>query len=157
MKTKKITALLLSVLIFASVGGCSKKEQSKEDYTCTISVKCDKILENMDKLSEEKHGLVPEDGIIFSGSEIAFEEGETAFDVLKRELKNNKIHLDFTMPSGFDTAYIKGIGNIYEFDCGDMSGWMYTVNNEAQDVGCSQYLLKDGDVVEWSYALGDEW
>ena len=27
-------------------------------------------------------------------------------------------------------AYIEGIGNLYEFDCGSVSGWMYRVNGE---------------------------
>lgn len=131
-----------------------KAEKNENEIACTMSVRCDEILKNMDKLSQEKHKLVPSDGIIFSGSKIAFEEGESAFDVLKREMKNNKIHLEFSMTPGFNTAYVEGINNIYEFDCGDMSGWTYLVNGEMQSVGCSQYLLKDGDVVEWIYICG---
>ena len=47
---------------------------------------------------------------------------------------------------------IEGIGNLYEFDCGELSGWMYTVNGQAPNYGCSQYQLEDGDVVEWIYS-----
>ena len=49
--------------------------------------------------------------------------------------------------------YIHGIGNIYEFDFGDLSGWVYMVNGESASVGCDQYVLQDGDQVEWHYTL----
>ena len=51
----------------------------------------------------------------------------------------------------YNTAYIEGIANLYEFDCGELSGWMYRVNGEFPNVGCSLYKLKDGDTVEWVY------
>ncbi|MBQ2251339.1 MAG: DUF4430 domain-containing protein, partial [Clostridia bacterium] len=46
-----------------------------------------------------------------------------------------------------------GINNIGEMDFGDVSGWTYTVNGEVATVGASEYVLKDGDVIEWKYAL----
>ena len=54
----------------------------------------------------------------------------------------------------YNSVYIEGINNIYEFDCGELSGWLYKVNNESPGVGCSLYKLKDGDVVEWIYTCG---
>ncbi len=27
-----------------------------------------------------------------------------------------------------DSVYVEGINNIYEFSCGEQSGWMYEVN-----------------------------
>ena len=47
--------------------------------------------------------------------------------------------------------YIEGIGNLYEFDCGAESGWMYAVNGWFPNYGCSQYALQDGDTVTWVY------
>jgi hypothetical protein len=38
-----------------------------------------------------------------------------------------------------------------EFSCGPSSGWTYTVNGESPDKGCSQYVLHDGDSVEFYY------
>ena len=46
---------------------------------------------------------------------------------------------------------IEGIANLYEFDCGELSGWMYKVNDWFPNYGCSRYELKDGDKVEWVY------
>jgi hypothetical protein len=43
--------------------------------TCTLSVRCDTILDNMDLLDKEKWELVPEDGVIFPATQVSFYEG----------------------------------------------------------------------------------
>ncbi|MBD5153402.1 MAG: DUF4430 domain-containing protein [Oscillibacter sp.] len=120
-------------------------------YTCTLSVRCDTILDNMDWLNPEKVELVPEDGVIFPATEVTFYEGESVFNVLQREMKKAKIHMEFSDTPMYNSAYIEGINNLYEFDCGEQSGWMYSVNGWFPNYGCSRYQLKDGDVVEWVY------
>ena len=45
----------------------------------------------------------------------------------------------------------QGIHNLYEFDCGELSGWMYNVNGWFPNYGCSRYALQDGDVIRWRY------
>ena len=50
-----------------------------------------------------------------------------------------------------DMAYIEGIDNLYEFSCGELSGWMYCVNEEYPHVGCSSIKVQDGDEIEWHY------
>ena len=47
--------------------------------------------------------------------------------------------------------YIQGINNLYEFDGGRWSGWMYCVNSWYPNYGCGQYTVKAGDVIEWNY------
>ena len=47
--------------------------------------------------------------------------------------------------------YVMGIDGLAGGDFGDMSGWMFEVNGEMAEVGCSQYVLSDGDVVTWTY------
>ncbi len=51
----------------------------------------------------------------------------------------------------YNSAYIEGINNLYEFDCGSLSGWMYKVNEWFPNYGCSRYELKNGDDVVWCY------
>jgi hypothetical protein len=51
----------------------------------------------------------------------------------------------------YRAAYVEAIQNLYEFDCGELSGWMYRVNGVFPNYGCSRYTLKAGDVVEWLY------
>lgn len=122
-----------------------------KEYTCTLSVRCDTILNNINWLDSEKIKFVPKDGTIFAGRDVVFYEGESVFNVLVREMKRNKIHIEYEMSPIYETAYIKGIANIYEFDCGDLSGWLYKVNGQVPNVGCSLYYLNDGDVVELVY------
>ena len=82
---------------------------------------------------------------------VQFSEGESAFDVLVRELKKHNIHFEFSKTPIYDSVYIEGIGNLYEFDAGDLSGWIYRVNGKSLSVGCSQYKLKSGDKIEFLY------
>ena len=124
---------------------------TEKEMTCTLSVICNTILENMDWLDSAKHSIVPKDGIIFAEQAVIFYEGESVFNVLVREMKKNKIHLEFVNTPMYNSAYIEGIGNLYEFDCGERSGWIYKVNDWAPNYGSSRYPLKDGDKVEWVY------
>lgn len=119
--------------------------------TCTLSVTCRTILDNMDKFNKDKLEVLPADGIILKTQTVTFSEGESVFDVLLREMKKNKIHMEFEMTPIYNSNYIEGIHNLYEFDCGELSGWMYKVNGWFPNYGCSRYALKDGDVVEWIY------
>ena len=120
-------------------------------YTCTLSVRCDTILDNINNLSSEKVELVPEDGIIFAATTVTFYEGESVFNVLQREMRRASIHMEFVNTPIYNSAYIEGINNLYEFDCGELSGWMYKVNDWFPNYGCSRYQLKQGDVIEWIY------
>jgi len=119
--------------------------------TCTLSIECKTILDNMDSLDKEKVELVPEDGIIMPATKVTFYEGESVFNLLQRETKNNKIHMEFSNTPVYNSAYIEGIHNLYEFDCGELSGWMYKVNGWFPNYGCSRYIIKEGDVIEWVY------
>ena len=124
---------------------------SDKKYTCTLAVKCGTILNNISWLDAEKIKLVPEDGIIFAEREVEFYEGESVFNLLIREMKQNRIHMEFENVPIYNSAYIEGIANLYEFDCGELSGWIYKVNDWFPNYGCSRYQLKPGDKVEWVY------
>ena len=126
-------------------------EVTDEELHCTISIDCAAILDNMDKCDKNKRELVPEDGWILEPTEVVFYQGESVFQVLKRTCKQNGIHMEFENTPIYNSAYIEGIHNLYEFDVGNLSGWMYSVNGWYPNSGCSRYALKDGDVVEWRY------
>ena len=120
-------------------------------YTCTFSISCSSILEHPELLDKEKAGLVPQDGWLLKPTAVTFYEGESVFDVLLRTCKQQKLHMEFEDTPIYNSAYIEGIGNLYEFDCGDLSGWMYKVNDWFPNYGCSRYALRQGDVVCWEY------
>ena len=127
-------------------------------YTCTISISCATILDNLDLCDPEKVELVPEDGWILKPTVVTFYEGESVFNVLQRTCKQLGIHMEYTNTPIYNSAYIEGIHNLYEFDVGELSGWMYKVNGWFPNYGCSRYQLKDGDVIHWVYTcdLGND-
>lgn len=119
--------------------------------TCTLSISCATVLDNMDKLTPGKEDLIPADGWLLAPIEVEFTQGESVFDVLQRELKNRNMHFEYSTAALYDTAYIEGICNLYEYDCGELSGWEYAVNGEFFSYGSSQFTLYDGDEVAWVY------
>ena len=124
---------------------------SDTEYTCTLSISCATILDNMELCNKEKRELVPEDGWILEPMTVTFYEGESVFNILQRTCKQQKIHMEFENTPVYNSAYVEGIHNLYEFDVGNLSGWMYRVNGWFPNYGCSRYQLQNGDVVEWEY------
>ena len=65
--------------------------------------------------------------------------------------------MEFEDTPMYNSAYIEGINNLYEFDCGELSGWMYKVNGWFPNYGCSRYQLKEGDTIEWATPVTWVW
>lgn len=126
----------------------TKAPETEKVMTCTVSINCSTILNNMDKLDPAKKSLIPSDGWILYTT-VDFTEGETAFDVVQRACNNSGIAIEYRGTQY--SAYVEGINNIYEFDCGEQSGWMYNVNGDFPNYGSSSYELSDGDTVAWVY------
>lgn len=105
--------------------------------TVTLTIRCDTIL------GKEN---APENAEILTVTEFQIEQGETVYDVLSDASRQ------FAFPFEHDgNSYIKGINNLYEFDFGLLSGWIYRVNGETKSVGCAECRLSDGDKIEWLY------
>lgn len=135
-----------------------KDLKNTDSPICVISVVCHSILGNLDCFDTNKLDILPSDGIILPETQVEFQEGESVFSVTHKVLKENKIHFEFTDNPMYSSVYVEGISNIYEFDCGELSGWMYKVNGWFPNYGCSRYQLKPGDRVEWVYTcdLGED-
>ena len=86
--------------------------------------------------------------MIYETKEVKFTEGESCFDILERELKNAGILIESSITPATKSVYIEGINNLYEFDCGKQSGWMYTVNGDVPNVSCSEYKIKENDEIK---------
>ena len=129
----------------------NQEVNTAKTYTCTFSIECSTILNNLDMLDPDKLEMVPSGGVILAKTSVTFYEGESVFDVLQRLCRDQGIHMESSWTPIYNSAYIEGIHNLYEFDCGSLSGWMYRVNGWYPNYGCSRYQLQQGDVVEWRY------
>lgn len=111
----------------------------------TLTIRCDAVAGKSDK------SHIPADGVILQEVELPIEKGDTVYDILCDAARLYEIQID---NRGTDTmAYMAGIGYLYEFEFGDLSGWVYTVNGERASVGCGEYVLSDGDSICWEYTL----
>ena len=123
----------------------------KSSYTCIVTIVCSEILSHMDDLTEGKEPFVPSDGIILSGAKVSFEQGTSAYDATRTACDAAGIQMEAAYTPVYGSYYIEGINQLYEFDCGKRSGWIYTVNGTSPNYGCSDYLLQDGDQIVWEY------
>ncbi len=127
--------------------------ESEMVNTVSLTVDCSDVLDNMESLKEEKRGIIPQNGIMYANSKVEIQEGDSVFDVLKRALISSGVHLEFSLTPVYNSAYIEGIGNLYEFDCGERSGWKFSVNGEVPRVGCSDVLVKPSDKIVFFYKV----
>ena len=116
-----------------------------------MSIVCTEILSHMEQLKESKKTFVPQDGVILKKTRVSFEEGDSVYDVLYQVCREEKIHFEAKYTPAYSTYYVEGIHQLYEFDCGNLSGWMYLVNGKTPNYGCSSFQVKDGDDILWAY------
>ena len=119
---------------------------------CTITIRCDTVLDNQNLLEEAKVPYVPADGVILPEITVEFTPGENVFDVLQRVCEAADIPLEYSWTPLYDSYYLEGICHLYEFDCGPESGWMYQVSGTFPNYGCSSYEVQPGDRIEWLYS-----
>lgn len=119
---------------------------------CTITIRCDTVLDNQNLLEEAKVPYVPVDGVILPEITVEFTPGENVFDVLQRVCEAADIPLEYSWTPLYDSYYLEGICHLYEFDCGPESGWMYQVSGKFPNYGCSSYEVQPGDRIEWLYS-----
>lgn len=171
---KDILSLSVIILIIAVIINGTNIQSVDEYYlthidditenseTVFISIRCDTILDNWENLDESLRydEYVPKDGVILPRTEYVLREGDTVFDILDRAVRYNRIQMEYqgSDQNSFGSVYIRGINYLYEFSCGELSGWMYKVDGEYPNYGCSKYKLKDGQEIEWVYTcdLGND-
>ena len=136
-------------------GGTDGSSSEIQSRTVTLEIRCDTVLKNYENLDDrlKSDEYVPPDGVILPATEYELFEGDTVFSVLSRAVREKKIQMEYQGAdgNGYKTVYVEGIHHLYEFSCGPLSGWMYRVDGEFQNKGCSDYELNDGDVIEWVY------
>ncbi len=140
-----IYVLVLAAVWFVKIQGVEEfyrsNEQAQALHPITVTV------------SISKEAVDSENPDIAAPTEVILEEGASAFDALLQVTTANRIPLEY-QGSGTNgkMVYVEGIAHLYEFDYGDLSGWIFMVNGESARVGAAQYILSDGDTVEWVYS-----
>lgn len=129
--------------------GAGKADRTKEQATVTMTIRCDTAVANGMHEESKWAGIVPANGCILPVTVLELEEGDTVFTLLCRVRDQYKLQMEYS--GGGGSEYIEGINNLYEFDGGRWSGWMYCVNGWYPNYGCGQYVVSDHDVIEWNY------
>lgn len=165
---KKDIIALFAIILLVAVIISGTNIQSVDEYylthiddiredseTVTISIRCDTILKNYSELDPALRSgeFVPPDGVILPPTKYVLRPGDTVFDILDRAVRYNKIQMEYqgADKNSYGSVYVQGINYLYEFSCGPLSGWMYRVDGEFPNYGCSKYALQNGQVIEWVY------
>ena len=155
VRRKKIIHLISSILIAAALIGLFF-ELDIRSRSSFENAKSAVILSASEKNTSEISFLISAETVsdeeIYPIQTLYVAQDSTVFEILCEVCRLNNIQLDYEKNSVYGLAYIKGINSIYEYDHGDLSGWMYRVNGELPNIGCGYYKVKDGDVVEILYS-----
>ncbi|SFH82676.1 Prenyltransferase and squalene oxidase repeat-containing protein [Tindallia magadiensis] len=97
-------------------------------------------------------------GYVLRPVEVELKEGDSAWDVLKREMDRRSIAYRYSFSDQYNSVYVESIAGDGEFDHGEFSGWMYNVNGWYPNYGASRYELRHGDRMQWRYTtnLGED-
>lgn len=132
----KATVICIAIVLFLTVlAGCGQQvsETGKVLGICTVTIDAASVGQ----------------GMILDAYEVPYTEGMSVLDQLYTAVQENGILMETT---GFDAvAYVAGINNIYEFDNGPASGWVYYVNDVSATESAGACELKEGDAVRWVY------
>lgn len=145
-------------------GGSTSKDNPTDkpeakNITVSIEIRCDTLAQDLSKLENPAlEAYVPSDGTILPTTKVTVKEGSTVFDVLNKVCRDKNIQVESSYTPAYGAYYVEGINYLYEFDGGNLSGWMYKVNGWFPNYGCSAYTLKDGDAIVWAYTcdLGED-
>lgn len=143
-----MTILLIVIVLCLNISTPNEYygEDIKKDNpsgVISIEIRCDTIVDKDDK------DYIPKDGVILKVDQWEIEENETIYDILIQVAKKYKIPVE---KEGINkSVYISGINYIYEFQYGDLSGWMCYVNGESISISCGEYIIHPNDHIEWLY------
>lgn len=125
----------------SSADGSANNDTNSEYMLVHLKITCSKVLDNENL---KTNADIPQNGIFFD-NDIVVKRGSTVYDVLKVALEDNNMSMSGT------SGYIRGICDLKEKECGRLSGWKFSINNEYPNVGCDGYTLSDNDNILWGY------
>ncbi len=111
---------------------------------CKISINCETAIKS-NNVSEAKKATLPYNGVMLLDSNIIISDEMTVYDVLLQVASGKGIEIKG------DKSYIRGIGGLYEFDGGILSGWMFTINDEFVQKPIGACKVSENDVIKILY------
>lgn len=114
--------------------------------TVTVFCSCKNAVSYGIRNKGDYGSFIPESGILIDAS-VKIAPDSTAMDAIKAACKQSGIEIDESR------GYIKGIGGLYEKDCGGASGWLYSVNGSFPYTSSDKYVLKANDRIELHYTV----
>ncbi|MEK5530013.1 MULTISPECIES: DUF4430 domain-containing protein [unclassified Viridibacillus] len=135
----------------------NKEDEKKKEYV-TISISATTLLTHWDMLKPalQSEKYVPKNGVILKSTKYEIlNEDETVWSILRRATNEHGIHLEYegAGENQYGSVYIEGMNHLYEFDAGDLSGWMYSVNGQFPSYGVSAVTVKNGDNIQFQYTV----
>lgn len=164
---KRALCVLLAIFLLVFAASCTI-ESTQQHYaaesappasgagTVRISIDCKTVLDHWDELEQplKKGDYIPKDGVILKETEYPYSDGDSVFSLLQKAAKEHKLQLEFqgAEANQYGSAYVQGLGHLYEFSCGANSGWFFSVNGKFPSAGSGNVPLSDGDRVKWVYS-----
>lgn len=151
-RTRTVAVIVVLALLAVWAVYALVIDRDGKEITVQVSVRCDTLAEDMSKLKDKAlTDYIPQDGEILPVTDVTIKDGQSAYDALSKICKEKDIHLEASYTPAYDSYYVEGINYLYEFDAGKLSGWMFRLNGTFPDRGCSESVLKEGDLVEFLY------
>lgn len=149
-KKRKAALIVLAVLIAVSAAAELIINVGKEDTANVhIQIRCDEVAEAPEILTDPALAeYIPEDGIALVRLKYIAKEGDSVLQILEKICKNNNIEVKKT-----EDGLIEAIGYLKNGDCGEGSGWVYTVNGDLMSDNPADCKVKDGDEIVWAFTL----
>lgn len=162
---KDILTIAFIVFLVAFIASGTKIQSVEEYYmthadditpesdVVTLTIRSDAALASIERIKPELHPFIEQDGVILEKTPYVLREGDTVFDILNRATRQQKIQMEYQGAdlNIYNSIYVQGIHYLYEFSCGPLSGWMYSVNGEFPNKGVSQYKVEDEDDIVFNY------
>ncbi|MGV3464654.1 MAG: DUF4430 domain-containing protein [Heyndrickxia sp.] len=86
---------------------------------------------------------------ILSPTKVTIHNGDTFLTATRSILKQKGIPI--SVRGSGASAYVEGIGDLYEFDNGALSGWIAEKNGVKLDRSAGVKTVKNGDIIRWIY------
>ena len=132
--------LFIFILIFILISGCAGKPEIE-------------FLEGLESDDTNYLGftITGKDGGVIADVYVKYQENLSVAELSERICRAENIA--FVTSGAGALRYVKGINNLFEFDEGPESGWVYSINGELMGVGSGSYIMQPGDYLVWHFTL----